>query len=417
MSQKTKPGTMTCQLCGGSGEHTKVHLVGDGQINVETRLENETVECQCDNGVIKDPMTTVGLYLGKFAPFHGGHRYCLDQALDDCDHVIVLVYYTDEIDVPLQVRANWIRDLYDDEVNGGSTVDGATLDVVEAWTGPESHGYTDNIKSEHEQYVLQLLEQRGYPTDVVDRFYSSEPYGEHMSEALDADDVRVDPDREVQPISGTQIREDGMAKHSRMLPYRVDAGLTSRIAIVGGVSSGKTTLATALARHYDTEWMPEHGREFWEEHADENGRLTEDELVQLALEHTDREDELAQDAGEYLFVDTTPMTTLAWAKYYHGTEPETLVQMTHACNSMYDLHVLCDPHIPFEDDPGRDGRANRKRLHRMHRALMNEYNIDYITVGGSVEQRVAQVEKALTKHNVGLHDRVATAHATNRWDR
>lgn len=359
---------------------------------------------------------TTGLYLGKFAPFHGGHRYCLDQALDDCDHVIVLVYHTDVLDVPLQQRAGWIRDLYEDECNSGSPVDGATLDVIEAWTGPESHGYSGSIKREHEQYVLDLLEQNGYTTDVVDRFYSSEPYGEHMSQALGAEDVRVDQKRDVQPISATMIREGGAYNHRGMLADTVYRDLVSNIAIVGGVSSGKTTLARALANRYDTEWMPEHGREYWEQHADENGVLSGYHLHRLAKQHLQQEDEKLTEANEYLFTDTTPLTTMAWSKYYHGSVVPLLREIVEEQESKrYDLHVLCDPHIPFEEDPGRDGRQNRKRLHRMHRALMDEYNIDYITVGGSVQQRVAQVEKAITKRNIGLRDRVAKPQATNRW--
>lgn len=352
-----------------------------------------------------DTDNTVGLYLGKFAPFHGGHQYCLDQALDDCDRVIVLVYHTDVLDIPLQQRADWIRDLYSD----------APVDVIEAWTGPESHGYSDSIKQEHEQYVIRLLEQNGYGSDVVDAFYSSEPYGEHMSEALGAVDRRIDMAREMMPISGTKIREKGPHQYRDMIADTVYTDLISRVAIVGGVSSGKTTLASELASHYDTEWMPEHGREFWHEHADEDGRLTEDELVQLATEHAEMEDEKTKDARIYLFVDTTPMTTLAWAKYYHGTEPRCLKQMAYFCNTVYDLHVLCDPHIPFEEDPGREGRENRKRLHRMHKALMKQHNIDYITVGGSVEERVRQVKAELKKRNIGLYHRVATSSATNRF--
>lgn len=59
--------------------------------------------------------------------------------------------------------------------------------------------------------------------------------------------------------------------------------------------------------------------------------------------------------------------------------------------------MLCDPDIPFEEDPGRDGRQNRKRLHRMHKALMDEYNIDYIVVDGSIEERVEQVTRQIER--------------------
>lgn len=36
---------MTCQLCGGDGEVTETHLVGDGIPGVSTRIESEVVEC------------------------------------------------------------------------------------------------------------------------------------------------------------------------------------------------------------------------------------------------------------------------------------------------------------------------------------------------------------------------------------
>lgn len=48
-------GKMVCQMCHGDGEYVVVHLVGDGQPNTETRLEDEMVECHCENGFIDDP--------------------------------------------------------------------------------------------------------------------------------------------------------------------------------------------------------------------------------------------------------------------------------------------------------------------------------------------------------------------------
>ncbi|MEG2902189.1 MAG: AAA family ATPase, partial [Massilia sp.] len=36
----------------------------------------------------------------------------------------------------------------------------------------------------------------------------------------------------------------------------------ARIAVLGAESSGKSTLSEALARRYDTVWVPEYLREF-----------------------------------------------------------------------------------------------------------------------------------------------------------
>ena len=36
-------------------------------------------------------MTKIGLYMGRFQPFHRGHMYVLRNALEDCDHLIVAI--------------------------------------------------------------------------------------------------------------------------------------------------------------------------------------------------------------------------------------------------------------------------------------------------------------------------------------
>ena len=66
-----------------------------------------------------------GLVLGKFAPLHKGHQLLIETALEENDHVIVLIYHApDATSVPLPVRSQWIRDLY------------PTVQLIEAWDGP-----------------------------------------------------------------------------------------------------------------------------------------------------------------------------------------------------------------------------------------------------------------------------------------
>jgi len=133
-----------------------------------------------------------GLFLGKFAPFHKGHQYVVETALAEVGELLVVIYDCPETtDIPLSVRAEWIRELY------------PRVTVVEGWALPTGTGYTKAEKREHEDAIQDLLGEA-----TVDAFYSSEPYGEHMSKALGAVDRRVDPDREVVPISGTAVREN-----------------------------------------------------------------------------------------------------------------------------------------------------------------------------------------------------------------
>ena len=135
---------------------------------------------------------TCGLTLGKYAPFHTGHQLVIETALQEVDQLIVLVYDSPNVtNIPLPVRARWIETIY------------PQLQVVEAWDGPQEVGYTAEIKRQHEEYVLNLI------GDVqITHFYSSEPYGTHMSQALNAINRIVDIDRKTEPISATKIRNN-----------------------------------------------------------------------------------------------------------------------------------------------------------------------------------------------------------------
>lgn len=148
---------------------------------------------------------TTGLYLGKFAPLHKGHEHVIQLAIEECDHVIVLIYPTDVIAIPVDERVDWIRELY------------PSVEVLIAWEGPRATGYTDHMKALHEKYVHDRVNGRN-----IDRFYSSEPYGKHMAGGLDAVDCRVDPDRETVPVSGTKVRNDpeGNREYVSPLVYR-----------------------------------------------------------------------------------------------------------------------------------------------------------------------------------------------------
>ena len=45
----------------------------------------------------------VGFTIGKFAPLHKGHQFLIETALKEMDEMIVIVYDTDIINVPILV--------------------------------------------------------------------------------------------------------------------------------------------------------------------------------------------------------------------------------------------------------------------------------------------------------------------------
>lgn len=325
-------------------------------------------------------MPVTGLTLGKFAPLHAGHQLVLETALAECDEVTCLVYDSPEVtDIPLPVRARWIRTLY------------PRVRVVEARGGPTETGDTPEIQRAHERYVRERL-----GISRVDRFYSSEFYGAHMSRALGAFDRRVDPERRAVPIAGSTIRADPF-RYRRFLHPQVYRDHVTTVVFLGAPCTGKSTLAERLARDLGTVFMPEYGREYWEQHQRER-RLTPGQLVEIAEGHLQREDALMQDARRFLFVDTNALTTAVFARYYHGAVDPRLELLADSCPSRYDLVFLCGDDFPYDDTWDRSGPANRTLMQAMVADDLAARGIVPRRLRGSLDARVAAVEAALEAH-------------------
>ncbi len=320
-----------------------------------------------------------GLTLGKFAPFHRGHQLLIETALGEVDELVVMVYATDVIDVPLQVRAGWIRKRY------------PSVKIIEAWDGPDGYGDTPEICREQENYILQKLNGLR-----ITHFYSSEFYGDHVSRALGAMDRRVDGARASVPVSGTLLREDYFAGREYMDPL-VYADLITKVCFMGAPSTGKTTLSRTLADRHNTLWMPEYGAEYWLAH-NVDRRITLAQFEQIAPEHNRREDALTRDARKYLFCDTNPITTYVFAKDYHGVVGPMLTRMAQEAEKRYDLFFLCDADIPYADTWDRSGDQKRKWFQEQIIGDLAERKVPYFRVSGTLEDRVSQVNEILRQH-------------------
>lgn len=320
-----------------------------------------------------------GLTLGKFAPFHRGHQMLVETALAEVDELVVMVYDTDVIEVPLQVRAGWIRDL------------NPSVRIIEAWDGPEGYGDTPEIRSEQETYILKKLNGLR-----ITHFYSSEFYGDHVSRALGAEDRRIDEARLAVPIRGTELRADYFAGRKYLAP-QVYADLITKVCFMGATSTGKTTLTQSLAEHYNTVWMPEYGGAYWLE-KQVNRRITLEQFEEIAPEHNRREDALTLESRKYLFCDTNPITTYVYAKDYHGCAGPILTRLAREAEKRYDLFFLCDTDIPYADTWDRSGDQKREWFQKQIIGDLAERRIPFFTVRGSLDERVAYVSKILKQH-------------------
>ena len=318
----------------------------------------------------------IGLTLGKFAPFHKGHQFVFETAMKEVDELIVLIYDDPIINIPLATRAAWIRKIY------------PNITVIEGVNSPNDNGYTPEIMKIQEDYVSSILGNRN-----ISHFYSSEPYGEHMSKSLTALNRQVDVSRISVPISATEIRKNPY-ENKEFLDPTVYRDLVTKVVLLGAPSTGKSTLAEQLAIHFNTQWMPEYGREYWENHQ-VNKRLTLEDLLKIAEIHIEREDALVLQSNRFLFSDTNAITTYLFSLDYHGSALEKLENLAKLAESRHDFIFLCDTDIPYDDTWDRSGDVKRKTFQQKIIEDLKTRNLNYYMLKGTVEERIEQVSNVL----------------------
>jgi NadR type nicotinamide-nucleotide adenylyltransferase len=161
-----------------------------------------------------------------------------------------------------------------------------------------------------------------------------------------------------------------------------------RVAILGAESSGKSTLAAALAQRHCTLWVPEYLREFVDR-AQRTPR--EEEQVAIAATQIEREDSAAQMAERLLFCDTTPLMTALYSRFYWGRVDPRIERMVEARH--YDLTLVTAPDTPWQPDGlQRESEAVRQLIHEQVLAALAR---PYMLLRGSLEDRIAQVNAIL----------------------
>jgi len=191
------------------------------------------------------------------------------------------------------------------------------------------------------------------------------------------------------PISGTRLRED-LHGNRQWLSPEVYASFVRRICLLGGESSGKSTLAEALAGYFDTRHVGEYGRALWEA---KKGRLIFEDMLRIAQLQVSLEEEAAGRANRYLFCDTSPLTTLFYSRHLFGrAEPE----LERLANRSYDVVVLCAPDFPFVQDGTRQPESFRARQHEWYLGELAAREIPFVLAEGAMKDRVLAVSRSLS---------------------
>lgn len=170
------------------------------------------------------------------------------------------------------------------------------------------------------------------------------------------------------------------------------ASRARRIVLTGGESTGKTTLARAIAEHYGYPWVGEFAREY----AIRVERpLTVADVEPIAVGQRAAEDEALANQPLGIVLDTDLLSTWVYALHYYGTAPAWLAEAVSARS--HGLYLLCDIDLGWEADAVRDRSDRREQVQKAFRAELDDRGLVYEVVSGFGGARLAAALAAIER--------------------
>ncbi len=165
-----------------------------------------------------------------------------------------------------------------------------------------------------------------------------------------------------------------------------------RILILGHESTGKSTLAAALAAYFQEPWVPEVAREYLEKL---DRPYAYEDLLQIGKQQMQLEDELARGAKNYLFCDTDLRVIRVWSQHRFGkVDPWVLEELERRT---YALILLCATDLPWQADPLREhpDLEIREQLFDQYLEITQQSGFSFQLISGDASARLITSVEAI----------------------
>lgn len=332
----------------------------------------------------------VGMYGGSFDPLHVGHIHDIIRAAAMCRELYVVISWCQGREsTSKELRYRWIR-------NSTRHLPNVKILTVEDEAVSKEVYNTDYYWEKGAQDIKDLI---GKPLDIV--FCGSDYWGTNRFESLYCPESVVHYfDRREVPISSTDIRGWALDNWD-YIPAVCKSYYAKKVLVVGGESTGKSTLVQNLALAYNTNFVAEVGRDTCEYAGGEEWMIAEDLYENFLRQRVNILDSAGK-SNRILFVDTDALTTLFYCRFLLGEDSgqmQTCTKMAEAINEIthWDLILFLEPDVEFVQDGTRNEaiQADRETYSRQIKALFDRYGLQYETISGDYLERFNTAKKLI----------------------
>lgn len=170
--------------------------------------------------------------------------------------------------------------------------------------------------------------------------------------------------------------------------YKQQPSNCIKIVLFGPESTGKTTLSSQLARHYNSVWVPEYAREYLQNKWNEERKTCEPkDLLPIAEGQMALENKLSQKTDTVLICDTDLLETKVYSEAYYIGSCDPVLEK-YALENTYDLYFLTYIDTPWEADDLRDKPHEREKMFKAFEDALIKYNRPYVLLKGGMKERL-----------------------------
>ena len=332
----------------------------------------------------------VGMYGGAFDPLHVGHLNCMIQAASLCEELYIVLSYSRKRDrIPMEYRYRWI---YNSLKHIGN------IHIIRLEDSEESKEDYDSQDAWEKGRDFVLCEI-GKPIDVV--FCGSDYKGTNRYEELYHCPVRYF-ERNEMSVSSTKIMSAPL-KHWDWIPVIARPYFVKKVLLIGGESTGKSTLAQNLALYYNTNFLPEIGRDVCDYAGGIEDLMIEEDFHEILIRHKGKELEAVKSSNRLLFVDTDALITKFFS-HFLLTDPESLKRNDNLADAIaainrFDLILFLEPTVAFVQDGTRNERLleDREGFSNQIKRIFDECGLRYCCIGGDYHQRFVKAKELISE--------------------